>query len=115
VLRLLLVLACALALAPAASAAAWSGGWTNAATGTHGHARLTATALQLDGSAFGCAEPVTLRVRVSGGRVSGRGSDLPCSAGLRWTISGGVARPTIEVRAGDGSYATLKLVLQRRK
>ena len=66
-------------LAPAtAGAATWTGTWENAAAATRGRARLVdtvgASTLQVDGLAFGCVEPVTLGVRVAGGRVVGVGA-----------------------------------------
>jgi hypothetical protein len=105
-MRLLLVL---LALG-----SSWTGTWSNSDTGTSGTASLSGGALRLDGAALGCAEPVSLPVRVRGSRVDGSGRAVPCNRGLRWTISGTPGTAVLKLRLPDGSAATLQLDLQRR-
>ena len=117
-MRRLLCCSCVLVLAlPApALAARWAGTWENDASGTRGAARLTtarqAALLQLDGPALGCAERVTLAVRVRSGVVSGGGSDLPCNHGLHWVVAGPARAPQIHLRLADGSRAELRLTFR---
>jgi hypothetical protein len=92
----------------------WGGTWTNDATGTSGSASLRGETLRLAGSAFGCAQPVLLPVRVRGRRIEGSGRDVPCSHGLRWSISGSVGSAVIRLRLADGSAGSVRLALQRR-
>lgn len=118
-MRLLLaaLLVLALGLPGAALASTWTGTWANAAVGTAGTARLTVAktaTLRLDGLAFGCAEPVTLAVKVARDRISGAGADPACNRGLRWKLSGRLDDAVIQLRLADGSAAQLQLVLRRR-
>jgi hypothetical protein len=121
------VLVCCVAAAPATAfprelAGVWRGTWTNPAMGTHGGVRLVTgrvPALRLGGPALGCAEPTLLPVRYREGRLTGRGHDVPCNEGLRWTFRGRLAQArivgTLALRLADGSRATVAVELRRRR
>jgi hypothetical protein len=116
-MRLLLVVCALLAFPSAAAAGSWAGSWTNDGVGTSGAARLTVArgaTLRLGGAAFGCAQPVVLRISFAHGQVSGRGRDLPCNHGLRWSISGPPRNAAIRLRLPDGTSAHVRLALRRR-
>ncbi len=120
-----LLLACVLAAPaagapPRAPAGTWSGSWQNGALGASGGARLvggTRLSLRLDGAALGCAAPTLLPVAYARGALTGRGRDLSCNAGLRWSLSGrftgGVFSGVLAVRLADGTRATLSIGLLR--
>lgn len=117
-MRPLLLAVCALAFPSAALAGSWAGTWADDDAGTKGAARLSsgrASTLQLDGAAFGCAQPVVLRVRLGSGRISGSGHNVPCNHGARWSVSGPAGAATIHVRLADGSDSELRLVLRERR
>lgn len=111
---------CALAASAAAGTTpVLAGRWTNAAMGTSGPARLLSgkqPELRLSAPALGCAEPTALAVRYRRGVLSGRGRDVACNEGLRWTVHGRLAqgrlRGRLTLRLADGSRATLALELR---
>lgn len=92
----------------------WSGTWANDTTGATGWATLSGSTLRLAPGALGCAQAVSLIVQMRGSRVAGSGRNVPCSHGLRWSVSGTTDDALVQLKLADGSTAALRLALHRR-